>query len=200
MFFGSQAQTGHAAVEFDTHCLYTGFVRIGRIGGGKIKVNRRLFFALGISLAIIALSWVYTITQLNFARSKGVYATAEQGMLAFADKYYTADRNLKILSAGPNSIKGSQPHFWYVIAEVHATSRADSSELKHNGCDAPGLAFLQTKEGWVYVPDGAFPGFIGFWMRVFNMAGEGQSTPSTDLLPDQPTRLCNSDESIWYGR
>ncbi len=165
-----------------------------------MKVIWQLLIALGISLAVFAFGWVYTTTQLDLACSKGVYATAEQGMLAFTEKYYTADRNVKILYAGTNSFDGSQPHVWYVIAEVHASSRTDGSKLKHNGCDAPGLAFLQTRDGWVSVPDGAFPDFIGFWMELFDMEGEGQSTPAIDLLPDHTTRLCDSGEMIWYGR
>ena len=165
-----------------------------------MKVISWLFIALGGILAVIAFGWMYTTVQLNIASSKSVYATAEQGMLAKIEKHYSADRNVKILYAGTNSFDGSQPHVWYVIAEVHAASRADGSELGHNGCDVPGSYFLQTKEGWVYMPEGAFPDFIGFWMKIFDMAGEGQATPSTDLLPDQPSRFCNSDESIWYGR
>jgi hypothetical protein len=45
-------------------------------------------------------------------------------------------------------------------------------------------------KGWVHVPEGAFPEFIGFWMEVFGWAGEGQSTPSTNWAPDQPGRFC----------
>lgn len=164
-----------------------------------MKVMRRLLIALGIILVFIGLCWVYTTTQLNIARSKGIYASAEQGMLAFAEKHYSANHNVKILYAGPNDFKGRQPHDWFVIAEIHAASRADGSELKHNGCDAPGLPFLQTKDGWVYVPEGAFPGFVGFWMELFDMAGEGQPIPSTDLLPDHTTHLCDSDDMIYYG-
>ncbi|MBN1452839.1 MAG: hypothetical protein JW963_17610 [Anaerolineales bacterium] len=155
-----------------------------------MKVIRWLIVALGIILAVIAFCWVYTTVQLRIARSKGVYATAEQGMLAMVDEHYPADRDVKILYAGTNSFDGSQPHIWYVIAEVHSASRADGSELGHNGCDAPGLFFLQTMEGWVHVPEGAFPTFIGFWMKVFDMAGEGQSIPSTNWAPDQPARFC----------
>ena len=155
-----------------------------------MKVIRWLFIALGGILAVIAFGWLYTSVQLNIASSKGMYATAEQGMLAKIEKHYSADRNVKILYAGTNSFDGSQPHVWYVIAEVRATSRADGSELGHNGCDAPGSYFLQTKEGWVYMPEGAFPEFIGFWMKIFDMAGEGQSIPSTNWAPDQPAQFC----------
>jgi len=155
-----------------------------------MKIFRWVLLAVVGALGIVSLAWLYTTSQLAIARAKGVYASPEQGMLAHAEKYYAADRSVKILQAGPNSFDGSQPHIWYVIAEIHASARADGSELGHNGCDAPGSFFIQTREGWVHVPEGAFPGFIGFWMKVFGWAGEGQSTPSTDWAPDQPDRLC----------
>jgi hypothetical protein len=119
-----------------------------------------------------------------------MYSSAEEGMLALVDKHYMPDREVKILHAGTNSFDGSKPYIWYVIAEVHASARSDGSELGHNGCDAPGSFFLQTKDGWVHVPEEAMPGFIGFWMKVFNIAGEGQTMPSTDWAPNQSSRHC----------
>jgi hypothetical protein len=77
-----------------------------------------------------------------------------------------------------------------VIAEVRAASRKDGLPLGHNGCDAPGSFFLQTREGWVHVPEEAFPEWIAMWMDVFDMAGPGQSTPSTEWAPRQPSRFC----------
>lgn len=74
-------------------------------------------------------------------------------MIARAEKYYMHDLQVKILYAGTNSFDGSDPHIWYVIAEVRASARSDGSELGHNGCDAPGSFFLQLKDGnWVHVP------------------------------------------------
>ena len=155
-----------------------------------MRIVRWMLVLLGFSFICVASSWIYTAMQLNIARAKGVYSTPEAGMIARAEQYYTADRQVKILHAGTNSFDGTKPHVWYVIAEIRASARADGSALGHNGCDAPGSFFLQTKEGWVYVPEGAFPGFIGFWMDVFGWAGEGQSTPSTNWAPDQPSRFC----------
>jgi hypothetical protein len=155
-----------------------------------MRIVRWMLALLGLSLICVASSWIYTAVQLNIARAGGVYSTPEKGMIARAEQHYTADRQVKILHAGTNSFDGTKPHVWYVIAEIHASARADGSALGHNGCDAPGSFFLQTKQGWVYVPEGAFPGFIGFWMEVFGWAGEGQSTPSTNWAPDQPSRFC----------
>ena len=160
-----------------------------------MKLFRVLLMALGTVIACAALSWVYTSAQLRIARSKGVYETAEQGMLALVDKGYTSDRQVEIVYAGTNSLDGSTPYVWYVIAEVHASARADGSNLSEEGCDAPGSVFLETKDGWVYVPEGAFPGFMGFWMGVFDMSGPGQSEPSTPRDPDQPEHFCGT---TWY--
>lgn len=154
------------------------------------KYIRWILTAAGIALGFVLFAWVYTYAQLANARAKGVYATPEEGMLAMAEKYYTADRDVKILYAGTNSFDGSKPHIWYVIAEVRASARVDGSELGHNGCDAPGSFFLQAREGWVHVPEGAFPGFMGFWMKVFGWAGEGQSTPSTNWAEGQNPQFC----------
>ena len=46
--------------------------------------------------------------------------------------------------------------------------------------DQPGNFFLETKKGWVFISEGSFPTYLGFWMKVFNMAGPGSPVPSTD--------------------
>lgn len=155
-----------------------------------MKVLRGLLIVLVVLAAIVASGWAHTSVQLDIARSKGVYSSAEEGMRSMIDENYASDRTVKIMQAGTNSFDGSQPHVWYVIAEVRATARADGSKLGHNGCDAPGSFFLQTKEGWVHVPEGAFPTVMGFWMKVFGMAGEGQVTPSTYFAPVQQWKFC----------
>jgi len=154
------------------------------------KYVRWLLTTLGATVIVVIVSWLYTTAQLASARSKGVYASPEDGMLALADKYYAPDKKVTILYAGPNSSNGRQPYIWYVIAEVRASARADGSEMGNNGCDAPGSYFLQTKQGWVHVPEGAFPEIIGFWMKVFGMAGEGQAAPSTNWGADQNPVFC----------
>ncbi len=155
-----------------------------------MKLLRRSLIAVGGIVVFIALSWLYTSLQVKHYSSKGVYETAEQGMRALVDKHYSADHETKIVYAGTNSFDGSKPHIWYVIAEVHASSHADGSDLYKNGCEDPGSFFLQTKDGWIFVPEGAFPGFMGFWMGVFDMAGPGQSEPSVNWAPDQNPQFC----------
>jgi len=138
----------------------------------------------------VLLSWAYTNFQVKAASTKGVYDSPEQGMREILSKYYTADQDVKILYAGPNSKNGREPQVWYVIAEVRATARVDGTALGTNGCEAPGSFFLQTKEGWVHVSEGAMLGFINFWMKIFNKAGTGKAIPTTDWGAHPPEQFC----------
>lgn len=154
-------------------------------------MNRYIRLALiviGVIGVYVAVAWLYTTGQVAHARSQGVYPSAEAGMLAHLAQSYPPDHTVTIYYAGPNDVH-ENPHIWYVIAEVRASARADGSAMGRNGCDNPGSFFLQTKEGWVYMPEGAFPTFIGRWMKTLGMAGEGQSMPTTNLIQG-PTKFC----------
>lgn len=158
------------------------------------KLNKYVRWALvaaGVGILYFAFAWLYTVIVINHARDTyGVYPSPEEGMMALMDKYYMPDREVKIDYAGPNENNGRNPYVWYVIAEVRASARADGSEMGKNGCDNPGTFFLQLKDGsWVHIPEGFYTTFMTSWMKTFDMAGEGVSTPSIDLLSG-PTLFC----------
>jgi hypothetical protein len=156
-----------------------------------MKAVRWLFIILGCLAAYVLCSWGYTAWTLASARRAGVYPSAEAGMLAVAEKYYAPDRRVKIFYAGPNEAHGQAPYVWFVTAEVRSSAYADGSPVGHNGCDAPGTFFVQLKDGnWVNVPEGFFTTFMLSWLETFDLVGEGQSTPSTDLIQNRPTRFC----------
>ena len=154
------------------------------------KLIRRVVIALVAVSLILVIPWGCTNLVVANARAKGEYDSAEAGMLALMDKNYAPDHTVKIYSARPDSHDGSNPYIWYVIAEVRASSRADGSALGHNGCDAPGTFFVQLKDGkWVHIPEGLFIVFVPSWLERFGFAGEGQTTPTTDLI-NGPMRFC----------
>lgn len=155
-----------------------------------MKYIRWLLILVGIAVGYVALSWLFTTVVVSRARADDMYPSAEAGMLALMDKYYPPDHEVKIYYAGPNDDYGKKPFVWYVIAEVHASARADGSAMGQNGCDAPGTFFVQLKDGnWVHIPEGFYTTFMTSWLETFDLAGEGQATPSTDLLSG-PTRFC----------
>jgi hypothetical protein len=126
---------------------------------------------------------VYTISLLWQASTKGVYVSAEDGMLALLDRGYVQPDEIEIAYAGTNSFDGSEPHVWYVIACIWGGTRADGTPpgSERHDYDQPGSFFLNTKQGWVHVSESAYPRMLGFWMKVFGQAGPGSSIPTHDF-------------------
>jgi hypothetical protein len=126
------------------------------------------------------MSWIYTVGRLPAVQAEDVYASAEDGMRAVIARSYVQPEDVEIVYAGTNSFDGSDPHVWYVIACVRGGRRADGSPVgsRVHDYDQPGLFFLNTVEGWVHVPEGAFPELVGFWMKVYGLAGPGAARPT----------------------
>ena len=146
---------------------------------------------VGVALfaAVKLIGWGYVHWQVRQGVARGVYPTAVEGMKAMLAENYRGITRLTISSAGPNAPDGSQPHVWYVIAEVRAATYADGTPVRHNGCDAPGSFFLQTQAGWFWAPEGAFPGLLGKLMVEHGLAGPGQAT--ADVPPPRgPFKYC----------
>lgn len=160
------------------------------------KQWRTLLAVALVGVALLAASkligWGYVTWQVRRGIARGVYPTAVEAMKAMLAENYRGITRLTISSAGPNASDGSQPHVWYVIAEVHAATYADGTPVRHNGCDAPGSFFLQTQAGWFWVSEGAFPGLLGKLMVEYGLAGPGQATPAVPA-PRGSVKYCQPD-------
>jgi len=128
--------------------------------------------ALAYAILIPACAYGYTVFQLGLGRLEGVYPNAEAGMRSRLEKSYVGIQDIQIDHAGTNSFDGSNPHIWFVTAQVYAERRADGSSLHPNGYDFPGSFFLKVHDGWIYRPEGSFPELIGFFMKVFHLEGQ----------------------------
>ncbi|MCI0519257.1 MAG: hypothetical protein L0Z70_03270 [Chloroflexi bacterium] len=136
-------------------------------------------------LLLTAFSWFYANARLNQARQSGVYPSASEAMMAQVTRGYVQPYEARIVSAGPNAFNGSSPHVWYVIACVWGEKRKDGS-LVGNGkrdYDNPGAYVLQVKDGWVMVPEGYFPSYIGFWGKLFGLTGPGETQSAIERDP-----------------
>ncbi len=138
-----------------------------------VKKNpRRIILAIVvIPLVCAACSMGYTLVQLNLARGRGLYPSPEEAISIRAHQYYSGVSRVLIERAGPNAFDGSSPHVWYVVWSVYADSRADGSDLYHGAYESGGSYYLHLKDGWVQMPEGYFPEYIGFWMKVLRIAG-----------------------------
>lgn len=140
-----------------------------------------LIIGLVAIFLFLGLNWVYTFVVIRWAIQQGTYPTAEEGMIERANAYYEGIEKIEIKYAGPNSFDDKQPHVWYVIARIWAESKS-GRPVGSPGKDyeTPGGFYIQTKQGWVQIPEGLFPTYLGFWMDVFAMAGPGSASPSVN--------------------
>ncbi len=124
----------------------------------------------------------YTYAALNWARSQGIYRTPQEGVIDRAYRGYCGVEKVEIEQATTNSFDGSNPHIWYVIFKVSAKNRAPcdpqhpGQPLLNQTYEGGGNFYLNVKDGWVMMPEGFFPEFIGNWMKVLNLAGPGDPT------------------------
>jgi len=141
-------------------------------------VSRRIVMILAacvifISLAVLAF-WAYTSFQLARAKQQyGVYPTMREGMLAKIEENYQGIVDIQWGADGPNAKDGSNPHIGFITARVWADSRMDGKPVGNDihDFDFPGSFFLLTRDGWVSMPEGAFPEVIGLGMVLFDLAG-----------------------------
>jgi hypothetical protein len=162
--------------------------------------NQRQRATLFLIMALLALltfgkafSYFYTIYQVRQALASGVYPTPVEAVRHFIENNYIGIKSYEILSARPNEDNGKNPHVWYAIAEVHAENYADGTQVRHNGCDAPGVFVMQIKEGWFLVGEGLFTGSFGRWLVDYSLAGEGQVQPAIDTFHGHSYRMCQPD-------
>jgi hypothetical protein len=133
--------------------------RLARIGLG-IAVLVPVFF-----LCI----WVYAASQLALAKGEGVYPTVEEAVITRNSEGFGGAQVVRIDSvrAGPNS-RDEQPHVWFGTARVYM-DRVPAGYTWDNYL--AGSFYIRVREGWVHVPEGAFPEFIGWVMELYGMEG-----------------------------
>ena len=156
----------------------------------RSKFLRVSLVALGILAAafFVFWSWSFTTSRLNAARSRGVFPSPSEGMLTLVRSEYVGIQDARIVGTGQEIFL---PHVWFVTACVWAKSRADGSPVGSptHDIDYPGYFFVDTHEGWLMMPEASVPLFVGFWMPIFDLAGDDVAQPFHDPS-GEPKRPC----------
>lgn len=65
------------------------------------------------------------------------------------------------------------PHIWYVIRRVKPEYQDDYNRGQHLQVACGGSFYVQTKSGWVGMPENEITGFglLDFWMGLLNLYG-----------------------------
>ena len=142
------------------------------------KLLRVVFSIVGamvVGVGYTFWAWYFTTSRLNAsAQSFGIFPSPQAAMMAGIRDGWVGIQEAWIHRAEPETALGGGPHVWFVTACVWAESRADGSPVgsSTHDFDFPGTYYLQTKDGWVPMTE-VTALFIGFWMKVFDLAGDG---------------------------
>ena len=156
-----------------------------------LRVGLIAFCIIVVALGFTFWSWSFTTSRLNAARSRGVFHSPSEGMLTLVQSEYVGIQEARIVGAEQEtSPLGGGPHIWFVTVCVWAKSRADSSPVGSptHDFDYGGSYFVDTHEGWLLMPETSSPLFVGFWMPIFDLAGDDIAQPFHDPsgAPRQP--------------
>jgi hypothetical protein len=137
--------------------------------------KRQLSQKTWIGLGLVALTpmfflciWLYTTSQLALAKNEGIYATPEEAVIAKNSQGWGGAEVIRLedVHASPNRGDGSQAHVWFGGATVYLDRAPQGWDRTQYSA---GSFFIHVKEGWVYVPEGAFPEFIGWVMELYDL-------------------------------
>ena len=114
--------------------------------------------------------WIYAASQLALAKNEGIYASVEEAVIEINSQGWGDAQVVKMedVRASVNQHDGSQPHVWFGGARVYLDRAPQSLDRTEY---SSGSYFLHVKEGWIHVPEGAFPEFIRWVMELYNMEG-----------------------------
>jgi len=139
--------------------------------------GRRTRLTTRIAVGVVALVpafflfiWIYAASQLALAKNEGIYSSVEEAVIIKNSQGWGDAEVIKLedVRASVNQHDGSQPHVWFGGARVYLDRVPQGSDRTEY---LSGSYYLHVKEGWVHVPEGAFPGFIGWVMELYNMEG-----------------------------
>jgi hypothetical protein len=140
-------------------------------GLGESKMDKRKKLLLGgIVVMLVAGSFfgatgIYSALQLRSLKAKGIYTSPEEGMRLLIEKSYSEISRVEIVHAGREMFDD----LCYVEGHVWAANRRDGKGFKDRDYDNPGSFFLRVRDGWVFVPEGKFPGVIAFGRWLFGI-------------------------------
>lgn len=154
----------------DPHAQRVPSVRPGRV--------RLLVLAMLVLIPLLfAGPWSYAVARLEMAKREGVYASPEEAVRTRAAAVEGVEvENLQMTYSGPNDHDGELPHVWFAGASVTYNRPHPYTGRRYVSM---GSFYLRVEEGWVHVPEGAFPTLIGRLMEIYHLEGVGSSPAPT---------------------
>jgi hypothetical protein len=149
---------------------------IGQVAASEQNSWRRRPALLAL-LVISALAffivapWAYAVGQIELAKSEGIYGSPEEAIIARHSQGWGGARVVSIenVHASTNRRDGSMEHVWFGGAEI-TLDRIPQGGRRSNY--STGSFYLHVRDGWVHMPEGAFPPLVGWLMEIYNLEGQ----------------------------
>lgn len=139
------------------------------------RLPRLAWVGLGLAALVplfFVCIWVYAVFQLALAKNEGMYATPEAAVIGRNSQGWGGARVIRIENvwAEPNS-PNAQDHVWFGGADVYLDRVPQGWDRDHYPA---GSFYIHVQDGWVHVPEEAFPEFIGWAMELYRLEGVRQ--------------------------
>jgi hypothetical protein len=140
------------------------------------KNDQRLSRRVRVGIGVVALVpvffvciWAYAASRLTLAKNEGIYSTVEEAVIERNSQGFGGADVLRIedVWAKPNN-NSTQSHVWFGGGTVYMNQVPEGYSWDHYSA---GSFYIHVREGWVHIPEGAFPEFIGWVMELYNMEG-----------------------------
>jgi len=139
------------------------------------KQRLKSIVLVGITLALLVLlnygcSYAYAVARIAQSKSLGVYPTIEEAVIGIHGQGFGGAqvKSITSINCGPNEPNGQLPFVWFCTARVKMDRNPDG----YNKSEwLAGNFYIHMQEGWVYMDEGAFPGFVGRVMERYNLEG-----------------------------
>jgi hypothetical protein len=138
----------------------------------KQRTPKRIWVLAGLASLIplfFAFGWFHATSQIELAKSRGIYATVEEAVIAINSQGWGGAQVVKIEDVHiAQNWDGGQPHVWFGSCWVYLDRVPKGWDRTQY---SSGSYYIHVKEGWVLVPEGAFPEFIGWVMELYDLEG-----------------------------
>jgi hypothetical protein len=134
--------------------------------------KRWVLLPLIIGALFLVGTWGYAVGQISLAKSRGIYLSPEEAVLARLTEGWGGATVIAIenLQVSPNDPDGSLPHVWFGGGDVYLDRIPEGGRRDHY---AAGSFYVRIRDGWVYMPEGAFPTYVGWLMELYKLEGVG---------------------------
>lgn len=135
-----------------------------------LRLVKVLAILASLTAGFFTCLYTYAVFRIDQAKDLGVFPSAEEAAIGIYNRPIQDAQveSIDIVHCGPNNPGDESSRIWFCTAWVkydRVPSGYNHSRMLN------GSFFVRVREGWVYMPEQAFPGFIEDIMGLYHLEG-----------------------------